>query len=220
MKLLKTTYAAAAFALAALLPAAAHADGLEVLNEGFDNVAGLTGWTQVNNSVPRGAGWFQGNPDILSSHAGAPGAYVGASFLGAANGTGTVDNWLITPTLNLSGATTLSFFTSQEGSPGYADMVEVRFAAGNGTGTDGFSTLLATIGGASTYPSTWQEFSASVDVDGPGRFAFRYLGDAAALNYVGIDSVRVVTAVPEPSLYLMLALGLGALPLLRRKLAK
>jgi hypothetical protein len=220
MKLLKTTYAAAAFALAALLPAAAHADGLEVLNEGFDNVAGLTGWTQVNNSVPRGTGWFQGNPDILSSHAGAPDAYVGASFLGAANGTGTVDNWLITPTLNLSGATTLSFFTSQEGSPGYADMVEVRFAAGNGTGTDGFSTLLTTIGGASTYPSTWQEFSASVDVDGPGRFAFRYLGDAAALNYVGIDSVRVVTAVPEPSLYLMLALGLGALPLLRRKLAK
>jgi hypothetical protein len=220
MKLLKTTYAAAAFALAAMLPAAAHADGLEVLNEGFDNVAALPGWTQVNNSAPPGTGWFQGNPDILASHAGAPDAYAGASFLGAAHGAGSVDNWLITPTLNLSGTTTLSFFTSQEGTPGYADLLEVRFAAGSGTGTDSFSTLLTTIGGASSYPSTWEEFSASVAVDGPGRFAFRYLGDAEALNYVGIDSVRVVTAVPEPSLYLMLAAGLGALPLLRRKLAK
>jgi hypothetical protein len=217
MTLPKTKYAAAAVALAAILPAAAHADGLDVLNEGFENVAGLNGWTQVNNSVPRGTAWFQGNPDILSAHSGAPDSYAGASFLGAANGTGTVDNWLITPTLNLSGATTLSFFTSQEGTPGYADLLEVRFAAGSGTGTDGFSTLLATIGGASTYPSAWQEFSASIDADGPGRFAFRYLGDAAALNYVGIDSVRVVTAVPEPSLYLMLAAGLGALALLRRK---
>jgi hypothetical protein len=220
MTLLKTKYAAAAVALAAIFPAAAHADGLDVLNEGFDNVAGLSGWTQVNNSVPRGTGWFQGNPDILSAQAGPPDSYAGASFLGAKNGTGTVDNWLITPTLNLSGATNLSFFTSQEGSPGYADLLEVRFAAGNGTGTDGFSTLLTTIGGASTYPSTWQEFNASVDVNGPGRFAFRYLGDAAALNYVGIDSVRVVTAVPEPSLSLMLAMGLGALALLRARSAR
>jgi hypothetical protein len=122
--------------------------------------------------------------------------------------------------LNLSGATTLSFFTRHGDDPGFADKLEVRFASGNGTGTDAFSTVLATIGGTSDYPSAWQQFTANLDVTGPGRFAFRYLGDAAALNYVGLDTVRVVTAVPEPSLYLMLVAGLGALGLARRKLVK
>jgi hypothetical protein len=220
MKFLKSTYAAAAFALAACLPAVSHAADLELLNEGFDNIASLPGWTQVNNSVPAGSGWFQGNPGVLSAQSGAPDAYIGASYLGAAGGTGMVDNWLITPTLNLSGLTSLSFYTTHEATPGFADMLEVRFAAGSGSGTDGFSTLLTTIGGTTAYPTSWEQFSASVDVSGPGRFAFRYLGDAAALNYVGLDSVRVVSAVPEPGAYLMLVMGLGALAISRRKQVK
>jgi hypothetical protein len=219
MKTLKSKYAAAAFALAALVPALSHAAGAEVLNEGFNNVAGLSGWTQVNNSVPPGTGWFQGAPDVFGAQAGASSAYIAANYLGAAGGTGNVDNWLITPLLTLSGTTTLSFFTNHAGEPGFSDRLEVRFAAGSGGGTDAFSTLLLTISGAD-YPTAWQQFSTTVDVAGPGRFAFRYLGDAATLNYVGLDTVSVVTAVPEPSLYLMLVMGLGALTLLRRKLVK
>ncbi|MFL6673787.1 MAG: choice-of-anchor J domain-containing protein [Massilia sp.] len=215
MKFLKTRYAAAALSLAAFAPAS-YAAGQEVLNQGFDNVASLPGWSLVNHSVPAGNAWFQGNSGVFPSQSGTADAYIGASFLGAAHGAGSVDNWLITPLLDLSGSTTLSFFTRAE-LAGYADQLEVRFASGSDTGTDSFSTLLATVGGTG-YPTTWQEFSASVNVEGPGRFAFRYLGDAAALSYVGIDSVRVVTAVPEPSLYLMLAMGLGALALMRRKL--
>jgi hypothetical protein len=219
MKTLKSKYAAAAFALAALVPALSYAAGAEVLNEGFNNVPGLSGWTQVNNSVPPGTGWFQGTADVFAAQAGAANAYAAANYLGAAGGSGNVDNWLITPLLNLSGTTSLSFFTSHAGDPGFSDRLEVRFAAGSGTGTDAFSTLLLTISGAA-YPTAWEQFSATVNVDGPGRFAFRYLGDAATLNYVGIDTVSVVTAVPEPSLYLMMMLGLGALTLLRRKLVK
>lgn len=218
MKLLKTKQVAAAFALAALMPAA-YAAGQQVLNEGFDNVAGLTGWTQVNNSVQPGTEWFQGNPGVLTSQAGAPNAYIGANFNGALNGLGNVDNWLITPTLDLSGTSTLSFFTSNGGDLGFMDKLEVRFAPGSGAGTDAFSTLLITIG-AADYPSSWQQFSASLNVDGPGRFAFRYLGDAATLSFIGIDSVSVVSAVPEPSLYLMLTLGLGLLAAVHRKSAK
>ncbi|TFW28035.1 PEP-CTERM sorting domain-containing protein [Massilia horti] len=198
---------------------AAHADDQQVLNEGFDNVPALNGWTQVNHSVPAGTGWFQGVPDVFASQAGAPNAYIGANYLGALNGMGSVDNWLITPTLDLGGTTTLSFFTSHAGDPGFMDKLEVRFAPGTGGGTDDFSTLLLTIG-AADYPTAWQQFSASVNVDGPGRFAFRYLGDAANLNFIGIDSVSVVTAVPEPSLYLMLTFGLGLLATARRKFAQ
>jgi uncharacterized cupredoxin-like copper-binding protein len=39
---------------------------------------------------------------------------------------------------------------------------------------------------------------------------------ANTLNYIALGTVRVVTAVPEPALYVMLALGLGALTFMRR----
>jgi hypothetical protein len=39
------------------------------------------------------------------------------------------------------------------------------------------------------------------------------------VNYIGTDSVRVVTAVPEPSGFLMLGLGLTAFGLALRKLS-
>ena len=212
----KSYLAAGVLALAVLAPGTASAS-IEALNEGFGNVAGLTGWSQVNNSNPEGTGWFQGNAGIFGAQSGAANAYAAANYLGAANGLGVVDNWLITPVLALSGPTGLSFWTRHEDVPGFDDVLEVRFASGSGTGTTGFTTLLGTIGGAAGYPADWTEWSTSLSVEGEGRFAFRYVGYADTLNYIGLDTVRVVTAVPEPSLYVMLALGLGALTFMRRK---
>jgi hypothetical protein len=221
MKLLKSYTAAGALALAALAPgaaSAAYSTGVLVLNEGFDDVASLPGWTFVNNSVPAGSTWFQGNPDIFGAQSGAANAYAAASFLGAAGGQGVVDNWLITPVLSLSGLTNLSFYTAHEATPGFADYLEVRWAPGSGGGTGGFTTLLTSFGGAGAgYPADWTQWSTGLDFQGEGRFAFRYVGNADSLNYIGLDTVRVVTAVPEPSLYMMLALGLGALSFMRRK---
>lgn len=217
MKHAKTLSAAALLSLAALGPAAAQTATVQVLNEGFDNVGGLSGWTQLNNSVPPGSGWFQGNAGLFPAQAGAADAYAAASFLGAANGSGNVDNWLITPLLNLSGDTVLSFYTRHAPDLGFNDLLEVRFAAGNGTDPADFSTLLATIGTGGTYPTYWDDFSATLSAEGPGRFAFRYIGPADTLNYVGLDSVSVVTAVPEPSTLMMLAIGLGGFGLLRRR---
>lgn len=225
MKLLKSYTAAAALALAALAPGAAQAGygngggaGIEVLNEGFGDLDSLPGWTLVNNSVPSGNTWFQGNSDVFGAQSGAANSYAAASFLGAANGQGTVDNWLITPVLSLSGLTNFSFYTAHEATPGFTDFLEVRWAPGSNGGTTGFTTLLTTFGGVgSPYPTDWTQWSTDLNFQGEGRFAFRYVGDANALNYIGLDTVRVVTAVPEPSLYVMLALGLGALSFMRRK---
>ena len=52
-----------------------------------------------------------------------------------------------------------------------------------------------------------------------GRICFRYVVDDVSLagNYIGIDSVSI-TAVPEPSTYLLMGLGVAAL-LLRRRAA-
>lgn len=214
MKRLKTLYAAAAFALAAALPGVSHADGTELLNEGFDNVGALQGWAQSNLSNPAGIGWFQGNGDIFPAQYGAPGSYIGANYLGAANGSGFVDNWLLTPQLTLSGTTQLTFFT-RDSNEGGTDLLQVLFL-----GAGGAVPLLATIGGDGSYPADWMQFTAQTDFQGSGRFAFRYVGNADDLTYIGLDTVRVVTAVPEPSLSLMLGLGLGTLVLMRRRLSR
>ncbi|WP_156116562.1 choice-of-anchor J domain-containing protein [Massilia sp. 9096] len=216
----KTMCAAATLSLAALGSTTARASGLEILNEGFGSVSGLNGWVQVNDSLPPGSGWLQGNPGLFSAQAGAADSYAAASFLGAANGSGTVDNWLITPTLDLYGATVLDFFSRGTGTPGFNDVLEVRFSSGASADPSSFTTLLATLGGNGNYPSSWQHDLVGVDFTGSGRFAFRYVGAADSLNYVGLDTVSVITAIPEPSHWMMLALGMGLLPLLGRAARK
>jgi hypothetical protein len=216
MKTTKTLLATAACALAILTPLAAHAAGVVVLNENFNNIGTLSNWVQVNNSLPPGQGWFQGNSGVFRSYAGAPDSYIAANYLSAGQDSGTIDSWLITPELSLGGMTNLSFFTRTQTIPGMNDMLEVRFSAGAGTATSGFTTLLTTVGGPNAYPGSWQEITASLTLPASGRFAFRYLGNAATANYIGIDSFRV-SAVPEPSAYLMFGLGIALLPLLRRK---
>jgi hypothetical protein len=211
----KTMFATATLSLAALGSTTARAAGVEVLDEGFGSVSGLNGWVQVNNSVPVGNGWFQGNAEIFPAQSGPADSYAAANFLGAANGSGNVDNWLITPTLDLSGTTVLSFFTRAADVVGFKDLLEVRFSSGTGADPSSFTTLLGTFGGADG-GAGWQQFTASVEADGSGRFAFRYAGSADTLNYVGLDTVSLVTAVPEPSSWMMLALGMGLLPLLGR----
>lgn len=217
MKMHKHLYGAGALALALLAstmaPTMAQAAGTDVLAEGFDDVNALAGWAQYNGSFPQGDGWFQGNTSVFAAQAGNADAYIASNFLAADGGSGLVDSWLITPQLALSGTTILSFFTRSNATPGYGDMLEVRFDGGFGS----FDTLLATVGGIDSYPSTWTALSASLHVDGTGRFAFRYLGDADALDYIGIDTVKVLTAVPEPSTWLMLVLGAASIAALRRQ---
>jgi len=206
-------YAAGALALALLAPAAQAAVGATVLNEGFDDVNLLEGWSQVNNSYPQGQGWFQGNAGLFPAQSGGVGSYIATNYLSADNGAGSVDTWLISPLLNLTGTTVLSFFSRAAGTAAYSDQLEVRFDEGFGT----FDTLLATVGGLNAYPASWTAFNATLNLEGSGRFAFRYLGDADALDYIGVDSVKVMTAVPEPSSWLMIAMGLAGVAALRRK---
>lgn len=220
MKTLKSCVSAGVLALAVIAPGSANAvakPGLQVLDEGFDDVPALPGWTFANNSVPAGNSWFQGNAAIFGAQSGAADSYAAASYLGAEAGLGVVDNWLITPVLSLTGITNLSFWTRNEALAGFNDVLEVRFASGSEGGTTSFTTLLGTIGGESGYPADWTQWSGNLNVEGEGRFAFRYVGAADTLNYIGLDTVRVVTAVPEPSAFAMLALGLGAFGVMRRK---
>jgi hypothetical protein len=217
MKIVKTLIAAAALSVAAVAPLTASAADVEVLNEGFSNVPSLPGWARVNRSDPAGIQWFQGNTGIFDAPAGAANSYAAVSYLSTSSINGKVDNWLITPVLSLSGANTLSFFSRIDEDLGFLNKLEVRFASGSTADPDSFTTLLYTLGSAD-FMTEWTKYSTTFDFTGTGRLAFRYFGDDASnLSYVGVDSVQVMTAVPEPSLSLMLGLGLGALGLLRRK---
>jgi len=220
MKRLISLAGTALVTAAALAPLPSQAAGVVVLDEGFGSVAGLSDWAQINRSMPPGLGWFQGNTGIFGAQSGPANSYAAVNYLSAANGLGLVDNWLITPILALNGLTTLSFFTNRAADPSFFDQLEVRFSYGSNTSADGFDTLLLTIGGESTFPAQWAQWTTSLDVQGEGRFAFRYLGNAATLDYIGLDSVRVVTAVPEPTTYLMLLAGLGAVGARARRLRK
>lgn len=199
----------------------AHAIGLAAIvatsaaqattfSEGFDNVAGLaaSGWLQVNLGAAPNNPWFQGNDGVFSSQAGAPDAYIGADYL--SSGSGPIDNWLISPELTLDGLATLSFYTRHAAAdPGFdLDSLEVFFSPGADL------TSLVSLGAVdvNNYPTDWTQYAVDLPTAASGRFAFRYLGDASSANYIGVDSVEVdVVAVPEPSTYALMALGLAGL---------
>lgn len=185
-----------------------------ILDEGFDNIQSLAGWQLINNSVPAGQPWFQGNAGVFGAHSGAADSYIAANFLSASGGFGNIDNWLLTPQLTLSGTTLVSFYTRSANTPGYGDTLELRF--GDGTNPVSFTQTLLTVGGTDLYPNIWTLNQASVDITGSGRFAFHYVGDAAASDYIGIDSFSVA-AIPEASTWAMLLAGLGLIGFLHGK---
>ncbi|GEM_PF-3946143 len=85
-----------------------------------------------------------------------------------------------------------------------------------GADASGADDLLATIG-EDALPAEWRQWGAGMTVEGEGPFAFRYLGDPAALGHVGPETMRVVTAVPEPAGLLVLASSLGVIGLMQRR---
>lgn len=209
--------AAVAFAFASHLPTAVNAaPQVTVLSESFDVVPFLPGWTIVNNSTPQGLSWFQGNPGVFPAQQGQPSSYIAASYLSAANGSGTVDTWLLTPQVNLWGESAISFFTRADGLAGFNDRLEIRFSPDGGSSDPAdFLLLLGAVGGFPPYPTSWEELVLHLDFYGSGRFAFHYFGDAAELNYIGIDTVTITT-VAEPAVWLLLTSALFALALQRR----
>jgi uncharacterized repeat protein (TIGR01451 family) len=188
--------------------------------QGFDNVGALSGagWYMQNNSNPVGAsGWFQGNPAVFTSQAGADDAYIGANFQDTGD-VGTISNWLLTPTVSLQNGETLIFFTRTVSNPAtFPDRLQVRMSTNGGstnvgsteTSVGDFGTLLLDINPTYTatgYPGSWTRYDVTVSgVPSPvtGRFAFRYfVEDGGALgsnsNYIGIDTVCTPPPAPPP----------------------
>ncbi|MBV7534535.1 choice-of-anchor J domain-containing protein [Duganella sp. sic0402] len=179
-----------------------------LLVEGFDNVAALAakGWLLENHSAPPGStGWFQGDPAVFAAAGGPADSYIAANFNNAAFG-GAIDNWLITPQLQLVNGESLNFSLRLLGE-GALDRVEVYLSSGGGY------ALLA--GFESAADTGWLDRSVLVSglaAPAIGRFAFRYVVDDTSLNgnYIGLDTVSV-NAVAEPATIALFCLGVIAL---------
>ncbi len=175
-------------------------------------------WSLQNNSDPLGStDWFQGNSAVFPAHAGAPDAYIGANFNNTAGGTGTISNWLVTPELDISDLSTLSFWTRTAAGSIWADGLEVRMSTA-GASTDvgsaatdvgDFTEVLLEINAGLVvggYPEAWTEFvinPPAVPFGTTGRFAFRYLvtdGGPSGVNsnYIGIDTADYDFVEPAP----------------------
>nr|WP_315220716.1 choice-of-anchor J domain-containing protein [uncultured Duganella sp.] len=221
-----------AFALALTLGLSSGASA-DPLTENF-NAGVPAGWTVNNLSQPPGTlDWFQGNEFVFPAQQGAPNSYLAANFESGA-GFSTISTWLILPTSTYRNGDALSFYSRTAEFSEWPDRLEVRFSNVGGTdvGTSAtsvgtFSTLLISINPAlevGGYPEDWTRYSATLSgLTGPttGAFAFRYTVTDGGLfgansNYIGIDTVQI-TAVPEPSVYMMMAFGLGMVGYLRRR---
>ena len=206
-----------------VLAAAAGLASAQTFTEGFDNVAALpaAGWLQVNNGAPPREPWSQGvNTAAIVAFEGAPSAYVSANYL--SSDSGAIDNWLISPVLNISAASQLSFVTRSSAEGPFVDILEVLWSSGTRLVLNGF-TSLSTIGSSALYPTPWTEFVLALPDVASGRFAFRQRGANETSSYIGVDSVRVTLAVapiPEPETWALMGAGLAALSLFARRRAR
>lgn len=195
------------------------------LVENFDDVTTLsaTGWPEINNSSPLGAGtWFQGNDEVFASYEGAANSYIAVNYQ-SGSGNSTLSNWLLTPPLLLQNGGQLTFWTRTVDNPAFPDRLQVRMST-NGNSIDvgtsstdvgDFTSLLLDINPTYTlnaYPNVWTQYVVTVtNLKSPvkGRLAFRYFvenggpsGDNS--DYIGIDSVTYkcvpITSSPTATL--------------------
>ncbi|MBS1792631.1 MAG: VCBS repeat-containing protein [Acidobacteria bacterium] len=178
----------------------------QAINEGFENVAGLTDWFAINHSSPLGASvWSQcSGTAIPPAQAGTTNSCILVNF-NSTTGAGTISNWLIAPSRTFNNGDTISFYTKTP-STTFPDRMQVRLST-NGTSTNvgttatdvgDFTTLLLDINPTygTSYPLVWTQFTITISgLSGPtaGRVAFRYFvedggPDGANSNIIGIDS--------------------------------
>ncbi len=212
MKTFLTLFASAALTLSAC----AHAETPPTsLTEGFDSVSSLDGWV-INNVNAGSTSWFQGNTEAFTAQAGAANSYVAANFNAGVPFGGAIDNWLISPELTLAGTTRVTFYTRNSAEEGFDnDTLGLLFSAGAGSAITGFKTSLLSVD-STAYPGDWTKYTVDFTGSGTGRFAFHYTGNYDNSSYIGIDSLTI-SAVPEPSTWMMLGLGLAGVGLVARR---
>ncbi len=163
---------------------------------GDNSVAGLQarGWVVLNED---GGGltdpWFQGG-NLFNSVEGPDTGFVASNYNGA-NANGVIDQWLISPALNVSVGDTL-FFWMRSPTPSatpFDDSVNILISNSAGITPSAFANL-----GRFLVPtSAWQKYFLAFASTGTIRFAIRYYvfeGGPSGIrsNYIGLDFFQIV----------------------------
>lgn len=202
----------AALALSAAV-GAAHA-GPVLIEEGFDNVPGLSGWTILNAGTPGGSTqpWVQGDATIFPAFSGSAESYIASNYNNAPAG-GSISSWLITPVFSTSQNFSVSFWARGDVLDGYSD--QLTFGLVNAAGD--ISSLISST--TITAVGEWTQYTLTLGaqaLDSSARFAIGYVGAADLSNYVGVDNV--VVEVPEPGTFALAGLSLlGLFGVARRR---
>lgn len=204
--MMKPTLMALAIAMAST---AAHAVNVTLISEGFEATGAPAGWVLLNNSSPIGGiteGWFKGD-DTFLAQAGSADSYFASSYNVASQAPGaTISTWLLTSAFSTEYEGTVSFWARSLIAEPYFD--QIRFGLNTSSGTD---TQFFSLSALTTLSGDWTQYTVSYDAKGVGsqaRFAIEYAGLAANANFVGVDSISVTAAVPEPSTYALMGAGL------------
>jgi hypothetical protein len=197
-----------------------YVEAQNVFSEGFENVDSLFNagaWYQTNNSNPLGGEiWHNYDGQIglgLIAYNGSVNSYAEVSYQSiAAGNAGTINNWLMTPSINLSNGMVVSFVTASYNNGIYPDRLELRLNKMNNynvgtsdTSIGDFQDTLLTVNrnlvaDTSLYPQNyWGQFITSVSgLSGPTNctIGFRYFvtdGGETGLNSstIGVDGFSV-----------------------------
>ncbi len=156
---------------------------------GNNSIAGLQarGWIVLN--VDGGGStnaFYQGQPTVFSAFEGPDSGYVAANYLGA-NNQGLIDQWLISPSLQILAGDTLFFYARRQ-STSFSDSINILISDNAGTTTNDFTSL-----GRFLLSSSWNYFTLSFGSSGTRRFAVEYyMADSSRANFIGLDYFRVL----------------------------
>jgi len=213
------------------VPAGADAP-LRVIDEGFNQADLLSrdgrhmapgglftqGWIRQNNSDRPANTWQQGLPSMFLAQDGPIDAYIGSHPFATLSDQGTISSWLLTPPINFTPTTRLSFYTREVGGSTLPTRLQVR-ACNVGTCTDvgtepgdvgQFATLVLDINPTEVqagYPAQWTRYTLTaaegLPTSGSGRIAFRHHvhQDDGLLRggWLGLDRVVVEQGSGETS---------------------
>jgi hypothetical protein len=194
-----------------------------IISENFNNPNALTDWVKINRSSPQGiTSWFTGNSGVFPAASSPDSSYIAANYNNTTGGSGTISNWLITPTVTLNNGGVLQFATRTNTAAPQSiapDRLQVYMSTA-GTGSDvgttatslgTFTTQLVNVNpnlATNVYPTVWTVYTATLaGITGTvtGRFGFRYFVTSAGptgtnSSYIGIDNVRYELPCPNPTL--------------------
>jgi Secretion system C-terminal sorting domain len=159
----------------------------DLLN-GDNSISGLEsrGWVVVNEDTGGTTdAYYQGASVVFPGYDnGVDSGYVAANFLGA-NAKSLLDQWLISPPLDIIAGDSLVFFARSANFSSIQDSIYLYISDNASASPSGFSLL--TGGNFLLSTSNWESYYVRFGTSGTKRFAIRYLVHNHSSGYIGLD---------------------------------